>query len=39
MRFLLGATDQVEAVKLRTDIEAMRESGELARTIERMRIE
>jgi Bax protein len=39
MRFALGATDQAAAAKLRTDIKAMRKSGELAQIIERMRLE
>jgi len=39
MRFILGAADQTAAAKLRKDIEAMRKSGELAKIIERMRLE
>lgn len=39
MRFILGAADQTSAAKLRKDIEAMRKSGELAKIIERMRLE
>jgi Bax protein len=39
MRFVLGASDQVAAKKLRADIEAMRKSGKLTQIIERMRIE
>jgi len=39
MRFVLGATDEAAAAKLRKDIEAMRKSGELAQIIERMRLE
>jgi hypothetical protein len=39
MRFILGASDQAEAAKLCADIDAMGESGELARIIERMRLE
>ena len=31
MRFVLGAADQAEAVKLRNDIETMRKSGEMTR--------
>lgn len=39
MIFLVGATDQAAAAKLRADIEAMRKSGELDQIIERMRLE
>ena len=39
MRFLLSATDQTTAEKLRADIETMRKSGELNQIIERMRLE
>ncbi len=39
MRFLVGAADQAEAVALAADIEGMRASGELARIIERMRLD
>jgi Bax protein len=39
MRFVLGAADQAAAKKLRTDIEAMRKSGEVTQIIERMRLE
>jgi len=39
MRFVLGASDQAAAGKLREDIEAMRTSGELAKIVERMRLE
>lgn len=39
MRFLLSATDQTAAEKLRADIETMRKSGELTKIIERMRLE
>ena len=39
MRFVLGAADQAEAVKLRNDIEAMRKSGEIDKIIKRMRLE
>jgi len=39
MSFILGAADQAAAAKLRKDIEAMRKSGELAKIIERMRLE
>jgi len=39
MRFVLGAADQAAAAKLRADIEAMRDSGELTQIIERMTLE
>ena len=39
MRFLVGAGDPESAAKLRTEIEALRASGELERIIERMRLE
>lgn len=39
MRFVLGASNQAAAKKLRRDIEAMRASGELAQVIERMHLE
>jgi len=38
MRFLVGAADEAAAAELRSGIEAMRQSGELARIIERMRL-
>jgi Bax protein len=37
--FLVGATDQATAAKLRVEIETMRKSGELNRIIERMQLE
>jgi Bax protein len=39
MRFVLGASDQAAAAKLREDIETMRMSGELVKIVERMRLE
>ena len=39
MRFVLGASDPAAAAKLREDIKAMRESGEFARIVTRMRLE
>ena len=39
MRFVLGASGQVAAAKLREDIETMRMSGELVKIVERMRLE
>jgi Bax protein len=39
MRFVLGAADQAAAARLRSDIEAMRKSGELDQILERMRLE
>lgn len=39
MRFLVGAADEAAAAELRSSIEAMRQSGELARIIERMRLD
>ena len=39
MRFILGASDPVSAAKLRKDIKAMRESGEFAKLVDRMRLE
>ena len=39
MRFVLGASDSAEADKLRTDIEAMRKSGEIDEIVDRMRLE
>lgn len=38
MRFVLGATDQEAAAKLRKDIETMRKSGEIKKILERMRL-
>jgi uncharacterized FlgJ-related protein len=39
MRFSIGAEDEAAANALRSDIEAMRASGELAQIVERMRLE
>ena len=39
MRFIVGAEDTAAAANLRGDIERMRESGELAQIIARMRLE
>ncbi|MGA6926138.1 MAG: glucosaminidase domain-containing protein [Desulfosarcina sp.] len=39
MRFLLGAADPTAAAKLRTDIDAMRRSGEIQAILARMRLE
>ena len=39
MRFVLGAADSAAAEKLRTQIEAMRKSGEIEKIIARMRLE
>jgi Bax protein len=39
MRFLVGAEDEADAVRLRGEIEQRRESGELAEIIARMRLE
>ena len=38
MRFIVGAEDAAAATELRTEIERMRESGELAQIIARMRL-
>ena len=38
MRFIVGAEDAAAAAELRTEIERMRESGELAQIIARMRL-
>jgi len=39
MRFLVGAEDQLAAEVLRGEIERLRETGELAQIVERMRLE
>lgn len=39
MRFILTTADEAEAVKLRTDIEAMQKSGEVEKIVKRMRLE
>jgi len=39
MRFILSATDQTAAAKLRNNIEAMRKSGEIEKIVKRMRLE
>ena len=39
MRFILGADDEAAAEKLRGQIDAMRESGELDEIVKRMRLE
>ena len=39
MRFSIGAADETAAAALRSDIEAMRASGELADIVARMRLE
>ena len=39
MRFVLGAPDPAAAEKLRSDIETMRQSGEMEKIIARMRLE
>lgn len=39
MRYLVPAEDQADAEKLREEIEALRESGELAKIIARMQLE
>ncbi len=39
IRFLVGAEDPAEAAKLREEIEALRESGDLKQIIDRMRLE
>ena len=39
MRFIVGAEDEAEAESLREEIETMRDSGELAEIIGRMRLE
>ena len=39
IRFIIGAHDKAAAEKLRGHIEVMRQSGELNRIIERMRLE
>jgi uncharacterized FlgJ-related protein len=39
MRFVLGAPDPAAAEKLRADLEAMRQSGELEKIVRRMRLE
>jgi uncharacterized FlgJ-related protein len=39
VRFVVGAADEAAAIELRTDVERLRSSGELAQIIERMRLE
>jgi Bax protein len=39
MRLLVGAEDEVSAIELRSDIERLRASGELAQIVKRMRLE
>ena len=39
IRFVLGAADPTAAAKLRADIDAMRQSGELDQILQRMRLE
>jgi uncharacterized FlgJ-related protein len=39
VRFVIGAEDEAAAIELRTDVERLRSSGELAQIIERMRLE
>lgn len=39
MRFAIGAEDEAAAAKLRQEVETMRQSGELAQIIKRMRLE
>jgi hypothetical protein len=39
MRFLVSADSEADAARLRGEIEALRESGELAQIIARMRLE
>jgi hypothetical protein len=39
MRFILTTADEASAAKLRKDIEAMQQSGEIEKIVKRMRLE
>ena len=39
MRFIIGAEDETKAVELRKEVERLRETGELAQIVKRMRLE
>lgn len=39
IRFLVGARDEADALRIRAEVEALRQSGKLAAAIQRMVIE